>query len=75
MFGEFVQIGQRSNDGVDTKSIQNFGLVNTPNECRYFECIPFGMAEQTFEDGTPDIPCPESVGEFLDSLQKPISYQ
>ena len=38
--GDFVEIGQGCNNGVDTKSVQQFRLVSTPNECSYFECAP-----------------------------------
>jgi hypothetical protein len=43
--GDFVVIEQRSDNGVDTKSIQHFCLVRIPNKGRDFERVPFGMIE------------------------------
>ncbi len=45
MLDDFVDIGQGSNNGVDTESVQHFCLVSIPNERRNFECIPLGMSK------------------------------
>ena len=43
--GNFIEIGQGCNNGVDTESVQQFRLVSIPNQCRYFECIALCMSK------------------------------